>query len=193
MEAIRGLLNDSSVDMGDLLFKHKTLMEKKVERLLRIIDTIDTTIDKNERGETMSNKERFDGFDMSEIEEHKAKYAEEVEVKWGGHSEAFKQSKEKTSKYTASDWKRIQGRTDEAYKALVTLMNDGVAVEDEKVQELTALLRQYITEDFYDCTKEIFAGLGQMYVDDPRFEKNLNKHGEGFAQYLSDAIAHYCG
>ena len=42
------------------------------------------------------------------------------------------------------------------------------------------------------CTDEILAGLGQMYVCDSRFQANLDKHGEGTAQLMSDAIAIYC-
>lgn len=191
LSEIKHYLEDETIDIGDLLDKHKTLMEKKVERLLKIIDTIDRTKTKNERGEIMSHEELFDGFDMSEIEAHKAKYAEEVEAKWGG-SDAFAQSKARTDKYTPGDWKRIQEKTNGTYRAMVSMMEKGIEVSDDRVQELTGKLRDYITEDFYDCTMEIFEGLGQMYVNDPRFEKNLNKHGDGFAKYLSDAVAEYC-
>ena len=52
--------------------------------------------------------------------------------------------------------------------------------------------QQYITDTYYDCTKEILAGLGQMYVADDRFTKNMDKYGEGTAKFISDAIAEYC-
>jgi len=49
--------------------------------------------------------------------------------------------------------------------------------------------RAHITKWFYDCTPEIHAGLGSMYVTDSRFKDNIDKAGDGLAQYLSDAIA----
>lgn len=191
LKKIQELLSKDTGDVNVMLDKHKHLLELKVERLLRIIDTIDKTKNANKRGETMTDKEMFDGFDMSEIEAQKDKYAVEVEERWG-NTDAYKQSAKKTAKYSADDWKHITAKTERAYKAMVELMEQGVMIEDDRVQELTGMLRQYITEDYYDCTKEIYAGLGQMYVLDERFTKNLDKHGKGFAKYLSDAIAYYC-
>ena len=49
--------------------------------------------------------------------------------------------------------------------------------------------KDHISKWFYDCSPEIHAGLGQMYVSDLRFKKNIDSEGEGLAQYLSDAIA----
>ena len=48
--------------------------------------------------------------------------------------------------------------------------------------------RAQITKLFYDCTPEIHAGLGAMYVADERFRSNINKSRDGLAEYLSTAI-----
>ncbi|MBT8200413.1 MAG: TipAS antibiotic-recognition domain-containing protein, partial [Acidimicrobiia bacterium] len=48
--------------------------------------------------------------------------------------------------------------------------------------------RSHISKWFYECTTEIHAGLGAMYVSDPRFKANIDKAGDGLAQFLSDAI-----
>ena len=47
--------------------------------------------------------------------------------------------------------------------------------------------------NYYHCTKEILAGLGQMYVADERFQNNIDKHGNGTAAFIRDAIQVYCG
>ena len=49
--------------------------------------------------------------------------------------------------------------------------------------------RLLIDRWFYPCSVEMHKGLGAMYVTDLRFTENLDKLGEGYAQYLSDAIA----
>ena len=36
------------------------------------------------------------------------------------------------------------------------------------------------------------AGLGKMYVADERFKKNIDKYGEGTAEFASEAIAMFC-
>ncbi len=50
----------------------------------------------------------------------------------------------------------------------------------------------YISTNFYNCTIEIFRGLALMYIGDERFTKNIDKYGEGLAQFFSDAMNIYC-
>ena len=38
-----------------------------------------------------------------------------------------------------------------------------------------------------------FAGLGKMYVADEHFKKNIDKYGEGTAEFVAEVIALYCG
>ena len=49
-------------------------------------------------------------------------------------------------------------------------------------------LQNHITENYYTCTNEILAGLGKMYVADERFKNNIDKHGDGTAAFVSEAI-----
>ena len=57
---------------------------------------------------------------------------------------------------------------------------------------LVKTLQNHITQNFYHCTNEILAGLGQMYVADERFKKNIDKNGDGTAQFICEAIKAYC-
>ena len=53
-------------------------------------------------------------------------------------------------------------------------------------------MQRCITDNFYTCTNEILAGLGQMYAADVRFKTNIDKHGEGTAEFVSQCIKSYC-
>lgn len=188
LENIKELMANPNYNQVTLLEQQQVMLEKKVARLEKIIDTIGLTKERIIKGENMSNKERFDSFDTSEIEAHKKKYAKEVEEKWG-HSDAYKESEKRTKHYTPEDYQRIQGETEAIYNEMASLMDQDVS--NERVQVLVGALRQGITDNYYNCTMEIFSGLGDMYVSDPRFTKNLDKTKEGFATYLSKAIAYY--
>lgn len=60
------------------------------------------------------------------------------------------------------------------------------------VQTQVQTLRDYLTAHYYDCTKEILAGLGQMYAQG-EFAENIDKAGgPGTAALVSKAIEHYC-
>ena len=64
---------------------------------------------------------------------------------------------------------------------------------DEKVQLQVKKLQEYITEHFYNCTKQILSGLGKMYAGGGEFTSNIDKAGgEGTAEFSAKAIEIYC-
>lgn len=71
-------------------------------------------------------------------------------------------------------------------------MNGGNSPKSDRAQNLVKKLQDHITENFYHCNDDILSGLGQMYVCDERFKKNIDKYAEGTAQFICDAISIYC-
>ena len=78
------------------------------------------------------------------------------------------------------------------FAEFATVKANGARADSAEAQTLAAKLQSHITENYYTCTKEILAGLGKMYIADERFKKNIDKHGEGTAEFAADAIAVYC-
>src|SRR5664280_1572417 len=62
-----------------------------------------------DKGETMDTTTMFDAFDERALEEHRTKYAEEAQRKWGA-SDAWGESQRKTSAYTKEDLGVHEGR-----------------------------------------------------------------------------------
>ncbi len=52
-------------------------------------------------------------------------------------------------------------------------------------------LKDFISQTRYNCTNQILRCLGEMYVGDGRFQANIDKHGEGTAAFMHDAIEAY--
>ena len=69
---------------------------------------------------------------------------------------------------------------------------NGANANSAEARALVAKLQAHITANYYTCTDEILAGLGQMYACDERFKKNIDKYGEGTAEFASAAIEVYC-
>ena len=69
--------------------------------------------------------------------------------------------------------------------------NSGMSADSAEAQALVAKLQAHITANYYTCTDEIFVGLGQMYVADERFKKNIDKYGEGTAEFAAEGIRIY--
>ena len=70
--------------------------------------------------------------------------------------------------------------------------NSGMSADSAEAQALVAKLQAYITANYYTCTDEILAGLGKLYACDERFKKNIDKYGEGTAEFASEAITMFC-
>lgn len=189
LQEIKEIIQDPSFDRACALRTHRELLIEKKNRLERIIQSVENTMEWIEGGITMNKKEMFNGFDMTEIDKHKEKYAEETRQKYG-QSDAYKESEKKTSGYSKDDWARVMGRAGEIYERLASLMEKHPS--DPQVQEVIGEWRQHITDSFYNCTPEIFRGLAEVYVCDERFTANIDKFKEGLAQFMSEAMIIYC-
>lgn len=119
------------------------------------------------------------------------KYCAEAKEKWGS-TEAYKEYAGKTSGYSKEKWDSVTAELDGIMAEFALCMNNGGAPDSDEAQALVVSLQNHITENYYHCTNDILAGLGQMYVLDERFKNNIDKHAEGTSGFIRDAIEVYC-
>ena len=118
-------------------------------------------------------------------------YDREVKQRFG-NTEAYKEHTEKTANYTKDKWQEVNDGLNTVLAKFAQSMNKGNTADSNAAQALVIELQAYITENYYTCTNEILAGLGQMYVADERFKNNIDKHADGTAEFISEAIKVYC-
>ena len=106
-----------------------------------------------------------------------------------GNTDAYREHEQKTKNYTKEKWAEANEGLLAIFAEFATLKNGGATADSAEAQALVAKLQAHITENYYTCTDDILAGLGKMYVFDERFKKNINKYGEGTADFVADAIA----
>lgn len=189
LQQTKDIIENPEFDRKKALITHKELLIEKKKRLENIIASVEHTIESIEGGISMDKEEMFKSFDMTSIEEHRKRYAEETEKKYG-NTDAYKESLQKTSKYKKEDWARITAEQEEIYMDIIENMAKGPGAPE--VQSAVEELRNYITKNYYSCTIEIFRGLADLYICDERFTKNIDKHKEGLAKFLSEAMHIYC-
>ena len=119
-------------------------------------------------------------FDNSEFEI-------ESQAKWG-ETDAYKEHAERTRDYSQEKWNDLAQGLDQIMAEFAHCMKKGETPDSAAAQELVKALQNYISQHYYRCTDEILAGLGQMYVADERFKNNIDKHADGTAQFICDAI-----
>ena len=121
-----------------------------------------------------------------------SRYEAEVKEKWG-ETGAYREHAQKTKGYTKDMWERVSSGMEAVFGKFAACRAGGAAADSPEAQAVAAELQAFITANFYTCTKPVLAGLGQMYVCDERFRANIDRHGEGTADYASEAIRAYCG
>lgn len=117
-------------------------------------------------------------------------YETEAKSKWGD-TEAYKEYEEKSKDYSKGQKKDLASNLDHIMGEFAVCMQSGAEPSSDAAQELVKKLQNHISANYYHCTKEILAGLGQMYVLDERFKKNIDKHAEGTAAFICEAIEVY--
>ena len=117
-------------------------------------------------------------------------YENEARERWG-NTVAYREHERKTKNYTKEDWAEANDGLMAIFAEFAMCKNNSASADSTEVQELVAKLQAHISDNYYTCTDEIIAGLGKMYVADERFKNNIDKYGEGTADFVADAIEIY--
>ena len=109
-----------------------------------------------------------------------------------GNTAAYREHEQKTKNYTKEKWAEANDGLMAIFTEFAACKQCGVSADSTEARTLVAKLQAYITANYYTCTDGILAGLGKMYIADERFNKNIDKYGEGTAEFAADAIEVYC-
>ena len=117
-------------------------------------------------------------------------YKNEARSRWG-NTDAYREHEQKTKGYTKEKWAEANDGLMAIFAEFAACMQSGASAASFEVQALVSKLQAHITANYYTCTDEILAGLGKMYVADERFKKNIDKYGEGTAEFAAEGIRIY--
>jgi DNA-binding transcriptional MerR regulator len=182
LKEIGVILDGPGFDPGEALRNHRKVLRARRARLSALIQTIDRTLESLDRGTHMEDKDLFDGFDP-------AKYEDEARQRWGD-TLAWKESQKRTKGYTREDWTAIRKENTGIVQAIAARMGKGPS--DPQVQKLVKRYHDHINNRYYTCTVEIFRGLADNNVDDPRFTATWEKIKPGMARFMQSAMIEYC-
>lgn len=178
LKEITLLLDTPGFDRQAALTDQIKLLELRREHLERLIQQA-------KKLQVEGNVMDFQAFDRGEIDT----YTQEVKERWGATA-AYQESRERLKGKT-------KGEMDAMGQELLKLLAQLGALREQEptgaeVQGKVKELQAFITEHYYTCTPAILAGLGQMYVQDPRMRQNIDAAGgPGTAAFAAQAIETY--
>ena len=120
----------------------------------------------------------------------KDNYSNEARERWG-NTDAYREHEQKTKNYTKEKWADANDGLMAIFAEFATCKVSGASADSAEAQALVAKLQAHITANYYTCTDEILAGLGKMYVADERFKQNIDKFGDGTAEFAAEGIRIY--
>ena len=180
LKEIKEILTSPEYDREKALAQQIKMLTLKKEQLNSLI-----RLAKNLQKKGTNNMD-FTSFDKSKLED----YARQAKEQYG-KTEAYKEYKTKHSGRTDTQEQLIASDLMDIFGEFGTLLSTGTASPASgEAQALVLKLQSFISDNYYQCTPEILAGLGQMYTGNPEFTANIDKAGgEGTAAFVSEAIA----
>ncbi len=176
---IKNILDAPDFDIGAAMREQLKMLELKKERTERLISLIRDMTQKGTYGMD------FNAFDNSELEN----YAKEAKERWGGTS-AYKESEKREKNRSEKEKNALADGMMSIFARFGEIKNGDP--ESPEAKALVGELQDFITEHYYPCTDEILRGLGEMYVGDERFRKNIDASGgDGTAAFVRKAIHNF--
>ena len=178
---IRELL-EGDFDNLKILEQQRELILREKEKFEVILHNIEKTISNYKGEQTMTIEEKFNGFKKEDLN----KYENQAVEKYG------KDTIEESKKRQSGREEIVTEEFNEVFRSMAKFKDENVDVAEKEVQSKIEDLYNNMNEYAFDCSIEVFSYIGKGYVHNPEFKKNIDKFGEGVAEYTSKAIAKYC-
>ena len=180
LKDIREILDSPGFDRNKAIKQQielLTLKREHLDKLIKFAKGIEKTGVKNMD---------FKAFDKTKIDE----YARKAKEEWGDTSE-YREFAVKDKNRTEEEKKLMVQNFMLLFKEAGTIKNEDPA--SDKAQDLVKRIQQYISDNMYNCSKDILAGLGKMYAAGGEFTENIDAAGgAGTAEFVGKAISIYC-
>lgn len=182
LDEIAALL-DRGEDAVSHLRRQRTAVLTRLDELKDLVTAIDRALEREMSDQPATPEELKELFG----EGFKDEYQAEAQERWGD-TDAWKQSAERTKRYTKADWAEVKAEMESTTSAFVRAKQAGEPPTSDAAMDAAEAHRLHIHRRFYDLDHEFHRGLADMYVSDPRFTKTYEDLEEGLAQYVRDAI-----
>ena len=183
LEEIGPLLDDPHTDVEAHLRRQRAAVVSRLDEMRDLVAALDRALEARMNGRALTPEEQRELFGDGFSEE----YAREAEERWGD-TDAWRQSRERTTRYSKDDWRRIAAEGEEVTARFAELKRAGAPADAVAAMDAAEAHRAHIDRWFYDLGHPMHRGLADMYVADPRFTKTYDDREPGLAQYVRDAI-----
>ena len=190
LDDIKKLLSAPGFDREQAFLSHLAELHIKRARLDGLILSVTKSIAAMKGETSMSDKEKFEGFKQTLVDENEQKYGAEIRKKYG--DQAMDEYNNRIKGLTQAQYDEAERLSDALEDALKTAIAIGDPA-NEQAQKACELHRKWLCVfGSSQYSQEYHRSLGEMYVADERFKAHYEKIAPGCAEFLRDAINIYC-
>ncbi|RKP58062.1 MerR family transcriptional regulator [Cohnella endophytica] len=190
LEEIGEMISSPAFHAERALLDHRENLLARRRQLDALIANIDLTLAEKRGENTLSDKQKFEGFKQRLIDDNETRYGQEARAKYG--DEQVDKSNRKIKGMTERQYAEAEQLATDIHEALAKAFATGDPAGD-LAQKAADLHRQWLCFYWDSYSKEAHAGVARMYVDDPRFTAYYDKDQPGVARFLRDAVLIYTG
>ena len=183
LDEIGEMLASPDAGTDDHLRRQHALLRARQDRTAALLGAIESEMEARKMGISLTPEEQLEIFGTDKIDEHAA----EAEQRWG-NTEAWQESRRKTTAYTKQDWITIKAEADANIQGFAAAIRAGEPPYGPVGMDLAEAHRGHLCRWFYDCAYDMHRGLAELYVSDPRYMASYDEIEPGFSQYVHDAI-----
>lgn len=183
LEEVALLLDDPDADVAAHLRRQRAEVMSRLDELAELVTAIDRALEAEVSGIQLTPDEQRELFG----EGFKEEYQQEAQERWGD-TEAWRQSQQRTARYTKADWEAVKAEMDDVNARFVAALQAGEPADGERAMDVAEDHRQHMARWFFDCSPQFHACISQMYVDDERFTRTYEDQATGLARFVRDAI-----
>lgn len=180
-------LKDIRTMMQDPGFNRDRALDQQIEMLTLKRQRLDDLISFARGIRTLGGSFMdFKAFDRKKLEE----YTAQAKAFWG-KTDAYKEYEEKSAGRSDAEQQLLSVRMMEVFREFGKIADRDPA--SEEAQALVKKLQDLITENYYHCSDEILASLGDAYGSGGEFTRNIDETaGQGTAAFAAKAVSAYC-
>lgn len=179
LKEIQTMMHNPSFNKKEAFILQRKMLIEKRNKLDKMIENIDKTL-QHLMGETQyTYKERFENMNRKI-----SQYEEEARHRWG--NQAVDEVSSKLTNLSKDEQIELSDSWDNIFNKLASLRN-----HTPKSKEVQIEIKQwydFLNENFSNYSLDAFYGLGQLYIQDERFTKHIDRYGEGLALFMSEAM-----
>jgi DNA-binding transcriptional MerR regulator len=184
LSEIQSIVHGDDFDVLVALKVHRKVLADQMLDKQKLLRTVDNTIESLEGNNRLTMEQLFADYDWQKQDEYEAEIIDR-----GGEqaTDLVATSKRRMQQWKAEDFQSVKDEFEQLHQAFAQSLQQGIEVDHESVMALTR--RHYLLiNKFYSPTREVYRGLGRLYVEHPDFRKLYDAFDVNLAEYLKNAM-----